>query len=169
MSSPEVVSRRSDSLMRRRAQSRKTVVPSDTAATADMTGTRSGISRAESSNPWSLSGLTVAAFVERTMRAPKRESAARMLRSPWAELIETPSTVMVSVPMAPAHSQNAALDQSPSTATSPGVRNPHPSTEKRVVSDMPPASDVRSTATSTPKAFIAWMVRLMYGRLSMRP
>ena len=68
------------------------------------------------------SGCTVAASEARCVRAPKRESAASTLRSPWAEVRDTPRTVTGWEPRAPAQSQKAALDQSPSTVTSPGVR-----------------------------------------------
>ena len=95
------------------------------------------------------------------MRAPKRESAASTLRSPCAELSDTPSTVMGSEPMAPAHSQKAALDQSPSTVTLPGVRYEPLLTRKFVTSGLPFLAGIRSTLTSTPKAFMAWMVRLI--------
>ena len=83
------------------------------------------------------------------------------MRSPCAELSDTPSTVMGSVPMAPAHSQKAALDQSPSMATLPGVRYEPLLTRKFVTSGWPSLAGMRSTLTSTPKAFMAWIVRLM--------
>ena len=68
---------------------------------------------------------------------------------------------MGSEPMAPAHSQKAALDQSPSTATLPGVRYEPLLTRKFVTSGLPFLAGMRSTLTSTPKAFMAWMVRLI--------
>ena len=103
------------------------------------------------SKPASLSDWTVAAFVERTMRAPKRESAASTLRSLCGAQRHALDGDGV-VPMAPAHSQKAALDQSPSTATLPGVRYEPLLTRKFVTSGWPSLAGIRSTLTSTPKA-----------------
>ena len=99
-----------------------TVRPSATDATAAMMGTRSGISFALISNPASLSGRDMAALVDLPILAPNLDSAASTLRSPWAELSVMPSTLIGRRPIAPAQSQKAAFDQSPSTSTSPGVR-----------------------------------------------
>ena len=52
----------------------------------------------------------------RPMRAPSSESAAMTARSPWRLWESSPVTESGSVPSAPAASQKAALDQSPSTA-----------------------------------------------------
>ncbi len=64
----------------------------------------------------------VAARALRCPRAPKSMRAAVTARSPWMEEGEIPRTVTEWCPIAPAHSQKAAFDQSPSTAMAPGVR-----------------------------------------------
>ena len=91
-----------------------------------------------------------------------------MARSPWIEEGVTPRTVTEWRPSAPALSQNAALDQSPSTTMAPGVRYPWRSMVK-TVSGSPPGVAPSSMPTFTPNALRTASVRPIYGRLSISP
>ena len=84
-----------------------------------MGGTRSGQSLTLISQPLRMSGETVAVSPERETRAPRRASAPMMTRSP-CELERLRPVTLTPLPRAPAASQKAALDQSPSTSTPPG-------------------------------------------------
>ena len=66
-------------------------------------------------------GETVASPIVRATRAPSLASAASTARSPWRLARSSPET-QTSLERAPAASQKAALDQSPSTSTVPGER-----------------------------------------------
>ena len=81
-----------------------------------------------------------------------------MARSPWMEVGLTPRTVTEWRPSAPAHSQKAALDQSPSTAMVPGVRYPCRGT-RNTVRGMPPGVAPSSMSTVTPNEASTSMVR----------
>ena len=80
------------------------------------------MSLAERRIPRKRSGRTVTEPDPRMIFAPKSTSAAVTARSPWTDWGDMPVTVRGAVPRAPAQSQKAAFDQSPSTAREPGVR-----------------------------------------------
>lgn len=115
-----VVARRSLSLMRRRPALMKRVSPSAKAATTERTGTRSGIWGALTVMPRSAPGRTVTASSVMETSAPKASRSFTTARSPWRESARSPVSV-TPLPRAPAQSQKALFDQSPSTSAAPGL------------------------------------------------
>ena len=104
--------------MRSRSAPKMRVVPSAQAAAKASGGTRSGMSRAFSSMPRSRPGRTVTASPSVETSAPKRARIAAAARSPCRESGASPVTV-TGEEIAPAVSQKAAFDQSPSTSAAP--------------------------------------------------
>ena len=100
------------------------MTPGVAAATAAKTGTRSGISRASILVGTRGPGSTVTRSAAVRTCPPIAASTRQTALSPWRESRSIPVTVTPSPPSMPRQSQGAALDQSPSTCTTPGLAYP---------------------------------------------
>ena len=100
---------------------RMRVSPSAAAAATDRIGTRSGICAPSISQPWRWPPEMVSRPFSRSTQAPIRSRIGTMAESPCTLSGESPVTVSPSSDSAPAVSQKAPLDQSPSAVTLPGV------------------------------------------------
>ena len=97
------------------------VVPAAQAASRASGGARSGVLRTSRLQPCSGAGRTVTASAFCSTSAPKRCRSSKMARSPCPDSACRPVTV-TGRESAPAASQKAAFDQSPSARTAPGER-----------------------------------------------
>jgi len=103
------------SFSRRRPALYILVSPSAAAASTEITGTRSGMSEASISVPRRFEGDDTTCSSVTITLPPNFLIMSTIFLSPCTDSGFSPVTATEFLPTAPAHSQNAALDQSPST------------------------------------------------------